>query len=523
MSSPRSSNAIRSIASYTRRNDPKSQLGPVNSGMSALSCAASRRVLSTDASFCKQFVKHREDLCRVADPPHREMWMRRRHFAIGPPQIAIARQPGQAAAHAVADLDIGEILAQRQHLAAEQCDTTAAVRAVVVTVGGLRTINVPAVGGIAGARDLQHLLERGRHHRAAGFAAVKERLLVDLLGRTGMADEHNVDMAVAPDQKNVKQHEEPLGEVLHRLGHRSRYVHQAEHDRFRVGPRHAVEAPIADIDRVDIGNDLAAPLANLELAGKPLRFLFLAAGARLFELLAQGLELGEFGASQRNAARHAVAHRARDAEVGWAAGDRVAGALEIDGSRILEALFDEVGQFEVLEEHIEEIVLRQRELERVLAAAVRAAFRTAAPLPAGRPRDLVAANIFLVAGNDVIGAAGAAVMMKDRLGDPARRDRNLLAVIDIGDLALAQRLLDGRFDLDAGAREEPLSVAEALAFRVGPAIDDVHRTISDRLVNPSRPCSPAYTTRPADAPAVRCSRARPSARRNRRASFRSPN
>src|SRR5580700_5562051 len=135
MSSPRSSSAIRSIASYTRRNDPKSQLGPVNSGMSALSCAASIRVLSTDASFCKQFMKHGEDLRRVADPPHREMRMCRRHFAIGPPQIAVARQPGETAAHAVANLDIGEILAQRQHLAAKQRDTAAAVGAVIVAVG----------------------------------------------------------------------------------------------------------------------------------------------------------------------------------------------------------------------------------------------------------------------------------------------------------------------------------------------------------------------------------------------------
>src|ERR1700674_3789255 len=113
--------------------------------MSALSCAASRRVLSTDAPFCKHLVEHREDLSRISAPPHREMWMCRRHFAIGPPQIAVARQPREAAAHPVSDLDIGEILAPRQHLAAEQRDAAAAVGAVIVAVGGLRPINVPAV------------------------------------------------------------------------------------------------------------------------------------------------------------------------------------------------------------------------------------------------------------------------------------------------------------------------------------------------------------------------------------------
>src|SRR6266545_1582981 len=141
---------IFSIASYTRRNDPKSQLGPVKSGISALSCATSIRVLSTDAPFCKQFMEHRENLRRIADPPHREMRVRRRHFAVGPPQIAVARQPGEAAAHPVADLDIREILAQRQNLAAEQRDATAAVGTIVVAVGGLRAIDVPAVGRIAG-------------------------------------------------------------------------------------------------------------------------------------------------------------------------------------------------------------------------------------------------------------------------------------------------------------------------------------------------------------------------------------
>src|SRR4029077_5799458 len=127
MSSPSSSNAIRSIASLTRRNEPKSQLGPVNSGISALSCAASAKPLGTNAPFGKQFVKNGKDLRRIANPPHRKMRVGRRHFAVGAPQIAVTRQPGQAAPHPVADLDIGEILAERQHLAAQQRDAAAAV------------------------------------------------------------------------------------------------------------------------------------------------------------------------------------------------------------------------------------------------------------------------------------------------------------------------------------------------------------------------------------------------------------
>src|SRR5207237_6138481 len=162
-------------------------------------------------------------------------------------------------------------------------------------------------------------------------------------------------------------------------------------------------------------------------------------------------------------------------------GPGLAGELQIDGGRVLPALFDEIRQFEILEEHVEELFLRQRELERVLAAAVGAALAAALPLAAGRTRDLIAADIFLVARDDVIGLSGAPVVMKDRLRDAAGRDRDLLAVLDIGDLALAQCLLHGRFDLDPGAAQEPLTVAEALAFRVRAAIDNVHRTTSGRL------------------------------------------
>src|SRR5262249_60522215 len=104
-------------------------------------------------------------------------------------------------------------------------------------------------------------------------------------------------------------------------------------------------------------------------------------------------------------------------------GHGVAGALQIESGGILQALFDKVWQFEVLEEHIEELFLGKRELERVLAAAVGAALAAALTFAAGRTRDLVSPNVFLVAGNDVIGFAGAAVVVEDRLGKGARRDR----------------------------------------------------------------------------------------------------
>jgi len=59
----------------------------------------------------------------------------------------------------------------------------------------------------------------------------------------------------------------------------------------------------------------------------------------------------------------------------------------------------------------------------------------------------------------MLGAAGAPAVVKDRLGDPAGRDRHLLTLTDIGDLALAQGLLHCRFDFRAGAPEKPLAIA----------------------------------------------------------------
>ena len=88
---------------------------------------------------------------------------------------------------------------------------------------------------------------------------------------------------------------EPLGEVLHRLGHRARHVHQAEHHRFGVGLRHPLEAAVADIERVDIRDDLGAPLAAFEERGQALDLVVGAARFGLLDLLAQRFDSPSFG------------------------------------------------------------------------------------------------------------------------------------------------------------------------------------------------------------------------------------
>src|SRR5882672_9365242 len=67
------------------------------------------------------------------------------------------------------------------------------------------------------------------------------------------------------------------------------------------------------------------------------------------------------------------------------------------------------------------------------------------------------------------------VRREGRLADPLARDRHLLAIADLGDLALAQRLLHRRLQLSASRRDEALAIAEALALRVRTTVDDIHQ------------------------------------------------
>src|SRR5260221_1580083 len=472
MSSPSSPSAISSIAACTRCRIVNSQLDPSNSGLPSF-----RR--TTDDFFCsavgsffgEELMNHRKDLGAVADPLHREMAVRRRHLTVGAPKVALARH---AAVAAVADLDIGEVLAERQYLAAEQLDAMAAVGAVIVAVRGLGGVDVPGVERVALAGDAQHLLERGRDDGAAGLAAVEEGLLIDLLGRAGMADEDDVDGAVAPLEEDMEQHEEALCEILHRLRHRAGDVHQAEHHRLRVLPRHAIDAGVADIDGIDLCDELGAAEQRLDLGLQTRYGGGIAPGLGLVELLLDRLQLFRLRPAQRDAARHAVAHGTANAEAGGRAGDREAGALEVGRARLLQRLLDEVRQLEILEKHVEELFLGEGEFEGILARAVGTALRTAAAAAVGRPRNLIADDIFLVAGNDIFAPSRAPRMPEGRLVDSLGRDRHLLAAADIGDLALAQRILDRRFQLRPCARDEALAVAEALALPIRAAVDDVH-------------------------------------------------
>src|SRR5208337_4046411 len=113
-----------------------------------------------------------------------------------------------------------------------------------------------------------HFLKRRGDDGAAGFAAVEECVLVDLLRLVRMPDEDHLDVTVAAAQKEIEQRVEPLGEILQVLVHRAGNVHEAEHDGLRYGLRHGLVPPVAYIDGIDERNGASAQALPLELGAK---------------------------------------------------------------------------------------------------------------------------------------------------------------------------------------------------------------------------------------------------------------
>ena len=331
-------------------------------------------------------------------------------------------------------------------------------------------------GRIALAHHLQHLLERGGDHRAAGLGAAEEGLLVHLGGGAGVADEDDVHLAVVARQEHVQQHEEALGQVLERLGHGGRGVHQAEHHGLRGRLGHALEAVVLQVDGIDVGDAAAQALLVLEL-GAQRRDLGVVNRRLRLGGRQLGLELVDLGlrrAPQRDAPAEALAHGAGVVEPGGRAVHGEAGARHLGRLQVLELDLDQVGQLEIVEEQVEELFLGQREGELVLALAVVDALAAAPAAAALRLGDLVADLVLLVAGQHVVARAGVAAEREGRLAQALGADRDLLGALGLRDLARLQRVPDGLANLGLGPAQEALAVAEALGFRIETPIDDLH-------------------------------------------------
>ena len=151
-----------------------------------------------------------------------------------------------------------------------------------------------------------------------------------------------------------------------------------------------LEAAVAQIEGVEIGRPALAlpqgrqtlalapqprPVPGLELRRSPLR------GSRSRCALGRRMAM-------RRARR--IPHRPVQRDVGGRAGHGVAGAPQPLRLRHRQPALGEVGQFEVVEEDVEEFLARQHEAELVLAAAALAGPGAAAALARFRALDPVA-------------------------------------------------------------------------------------------------------------------------------------
>ena len=197
--------------------------------------------------------------------------------------------------------------------------------------------------------------------------------------------------------------------------------------------------------------------------------------ASRLSIFSTSLRLGRRSASRR---RQALPHRAQHVEVGDHAVGGIAGAPGLGELGVLQRRLDEVGQLQILEQEIEELLFRQREGEIVLAVAVLGALAAAAALPALRLVDAVAGDELLVAGQHPLAVAAAVGVVEHRLVDAVGRDRNRSALGGVADRALAHRLVDRLLDARARPFQEAHAVAETFVARIEAAVDELgHRSI----------------------------------------------
>src|SRR5262245_13324756 len=102
--------------------------------------------------------------------------------------------------------------------------------------------------------------------------------------------------------------------------------------------------------------------------------------------------------------------------------------------QVLQLHLDQVGELQVVEEEVEELLLGQGEGELVLALAVGAAL-AAAPAAARGLRDLVADLVFLVAGQHVVAPACVAAERAGGLAQAPGAARHPPGAVGLGHLA----------------------------------------------------------------------------------------
>src|SRR5687767_8907790 len=304
-----------------------------------------------------------------------------------------------------------------------------------------------------------------------------------------MADEDEIDLVVVAREEQVQQDEETLGEILARLVHRARHVHQAEHHRLGGGHRHPDAVAKAQVDRVE-ERDAQQPRAQrrdllLELVDLALldRIVAVAVALQLDQLLFKLAQLEPRTRADRDAPADRAAHRAQHVQVVRRALGTEAGALALPLGRVGELRADHVRQRQVLEEDLHELLFAQRKGEIVFALAGVAglALARAASAAALGALDAVTADVVLVARVHDLAHAALAVV-EHRLGHVLLGDAHFFAALDVANAAAVDRALDRLANLRLVAAQESLAVADRLVLAGQTAVDDLKHQDPWRLV-----------------------------------------
>src|SRR5262249_4256949 len=165
----------------------------------------------------------------------------------------------------------------------------------------------------------------------------------------------------------------------------------------------------------------------------------------------------------------------------------------------------EVGQLEVLEENVENLILAHSELKIVFAFARGRGFLAAAALALRRLFDLIARNEVLVPREHKFAVSTLLrIEPEARLARALGRDADLAVLGDVRDAGILQALLHRLANLRARAAQKALPVGKALAFGIETPVYEVGHAPFRWKGALIPPCSPACTTRRAAGPAAAC-------------------
>ncbi len=244
----------------------------------------------------------------------------------------------------------------------------------------------------------RHHFQRTRHHRAARFTRIEELLFVHFLRHRVVADEDDFGAFVVAFQEQIQQQEEALREFLDVLIHRTGDVHQTEHHRLRRRHRLLQMQVVAQVVRIEKRHafDPAAQLRQLVL-DPPRRHLVTGAFGQYKIVFERGHPMSR-AAGQRNASRLGDAQRTHHIQFRRHAIVRKTRMHAFEAVGASKVPFDEVRQLEILEHHVEELVLRQLENEVVVAFAAVGCTAATATAASGRARHPIAGNEFRLPG-----------------------------------------------------------------------------------------------------------------------------